>query len=974
MTSGPATPLLAGQRGVPGRAPFVGRAAEVAALVDAAGSAAAGSGRLVLVTGPGGIGKSRLVDEALGAAGIRLLVGIGECQPDLLAPPLWPLRRALTAVLRAPRQPDDGARLEAVAAVQAALAVRPTAHDETDGAASSWDRMGRLADLADAMVRLATRSPLGLVVEDVHWADAETTTVLRLLAPALASTGLLVVATARPPTTSDDPVAVLARSTHTQVLSLAPLGVADVAKYLDESGVSGPRSEDVHRLSGGLPLLLPVAALGALPGGPQGSPDPFDAVGLHSLVDRLTAPVAPAYVRLLEAAALGGPDVDAELVSVAGNAPAGEGDAAVHAGLQSGLLVPRSEGGARFAHDLVRTTLAERLAPASARAAHRRLAAHLAARGAGPPVQVALHWSAGAEDEDTHAQAARWWAMAADDATHLLAFDDAAAHLTSMLSETVRAGADRADVATAAVRLARAEHRAGRYAEATRVAERASAEAAEADRPDLMAEAALVVGWVTYPEANETVTRLGRSALRHEERLDLATRARLLASVVTTGPAPRQERAEAAAQAMELARRSGDPQALLDAARAGESVLPELHAGDRLLALGDLAVTQATALGQPMGVVVAETWRIRATLELGRTDLADAALAHLEAVAATSRIPLARWHALRAKVSVAILRGDFASIPALNARASAIAARSGDVVAVALSYASSREVEALRGVPEVDPEVRLALLEATSGAPLIDVTRVFILLRLGRREEAELLYRRLTPLLGTKPDVRPWVPVVQHLLRLAEIFDDTAVAPLLVAEIAPCTETEGAVGITTAYFSGAMNHDLGRALALAGRLDEAAAELRKAIAANERLGALPFVTLSRIDLAATLLRSADGVDAEDANALCGEALDLAKSAAADCRRLDMPGHLFRADTLVARATAALDRADPLSAREREVADLVVEGLRNREIASQLVLSERTVESHVRSVLMKLGCHNRAELIRLRTGARSPSPA
>jgi DNA-binding NarL/FixJ family response regulator len=45
-----------------------------------------------------------------------------------------------------------------------------------------------------------------------------------------------------------------------------------------------------------------------------------------------------------------------------------------------------------------------------------------------------------------------------------------------------------------------------------------------------------------------------------------------------------------------------------------------------------------------------------------------------------------------------------------------------------------------------------------------------------------------------------------------------------------------------------------------------------------------------------------------------------------------------------------------------VAELVVRALSNREIAESLVLSERTVESHVRSILGKLGAANRAELI------------
>jgi DNA-binding NarL/FixJ family response regulator len=51
----------------------------------------------------------------------------------------------------------------------------------------------------------------------------------------------------------------------------------------------------------------------------------------------------------------------------------------------------------------------------------------------------------------------------------------------------------------------------------------------------------------------------------------------------------------------------------------------------------------------------------------------------------------------------------------------------------------------------------------------------------------------------------------------------------------------------------------------------------------------------------------------------------------------------------------------LGARQLEVAELVAKGLSNRQIASQLFLSERTVDSHVRTILNKLGFNSRAQI-------------
>ncbi len=58
---------------------------------------------------------------------------------------------------------------------------------------------------------------------------------------------------------------------------------------------------------------------------------------------------------------------------------------------------------------------------------------------------------------------------------------------------------------------------------------------------------------------------------------------------------------------------------------------------------------------------------------------------------------------------------------------------------------------------------------------------------------------------------------------------------------------------------------------------------------------------------------------------------------------------------------AIQAGNPLTAREREIAALISGGLTNRAIAAELVLSERTVEGHVRNMLNKLHLTNRTEL-------------
>ena len=74
-----------------------------------------------------------------------------------------------------------------------------------------------------------------------------------------------------------------------------------------------------------------------------------------------------------------------------------------------------------------------------------------------------------------------------------------------------------------------------------------------------------------------------------------------------------------------------------------------------------------------------------------------------------------------------------------------------------------------------------------------------------------------------------------------------------------------------------------------------------------------------------------------------------------------PGDLPPARALVTRIDSAARADNPLSPRETEVASLIARAMTNRQIADQLVLSERTVETHVRSILAKLGYTTRTEI-------------
>lgn len=152
------------------------------------------------------------------------------------------------------------------------------------------------------------------------------------------------------------------------------------------------------------------------------------------------------------------------------------------------------------------------------------------------------------------------------------------------------------------------------------------------------------------------------------------------------------------------------------------------------------------------------------------------------------------------------------------------------------------------------------------------------------------------------------------------------------------------------FYAGSIARLIGELDLGCGDYAAAAAHFEEGLRVDSMLGARPYLAWGQLGLACALSGSGDRA----------KAVELARTAAAEAHRLDMPGLLRAADAFLTAAAEARAE-DPLTPREREVAGLVAQALSNREIARTLVLSERTVESHVRSILAKTGLTTRTEL-------------
>jgi len=157
---------------------------------------------------------------------------------------------------------------------------------------------------------------------------------------------------------------------------------------------------------------------------------------------------------------------------------------------------------------------------------------------------------------------------------------------------------------------------------------------------------------------------------------------------------------------------------------------------------------------------------------------------------------------------------------------------------------------------------------------------------------------------------------VRYAAAAVALDDDPSRAAVLAGEAAALASEIGA-----AVHAGRARTLAGRALGQAGDRDGAVAELQRAEA----------------ELAA-----------------CG-AIRLRDEAARELRRLG------QRTTARRRRGTATEGLDSLSGRERQVAELVGAGHTNREIAAELFLSEKTIESHLKRVFEKLGVGSRAEV-------------
>jgi len=342
--------------------PLVGREETMAQLGSWLEEMCAGSPRWLLLTGPGGIGKTRLAEEMVrrlqGHSGRIAWIG---CLQDESVPSWWPLR---ALVRQLGDNPDETFRVPV----------------ESDADATRFVVYERMTDLLHSA---AARGPVLVVVDDIQWLDPASALALAHLAQTVRDVPVGVVLTLRDGPRTAEVGAILTAfarhpdATHLEVEALDSAAISDLLGEL--AGMPVPASEAlfVGQQTGGNPLLvteyarLPAAerAAGVVP------------LAVRETLGRRFAHFDPDALRILQAAAVVGDGFEPVLLAAATRLPVPHVVDVLDAAARESIILPaHDQPGYRFGHGLLRDHLIGELSPVRLQATHAAVAAAIALR------------------------------------------------------------------------------------------------------------------------------------------------------------------------------------------------------------------------------------------------------------------------------------------------------------------------------------------------------------------------------------------------------------------------------------------------------------------------------------------------------------------------------------------------------------------------------------------------------------------
>jgi DNA-binding SARP family transcriptional activator len=917
----PALDLATVDESVPARAAgvFVGREVELGELKACLEETLAGRGGLVLIAGEPGIGKSRLADELIGHArrrGAKVLVG--RCWEAGGAPAYWPWVQSLRAYIR-DCDPEQ-LRKQLAAGAPDIAQLLPELRDLFPDlpAPASLETEGARFRLFDAVTTFLRNSaelqPLVVALDDLHAADESSLLLLRFLARELGSSRLLLVCAYRDvdPSLRDPLVTALselAREPITHRLELAGIAEADVAEYIVRTTGIAPETKtvaEIHEETDGNPLFVgEIVRLVAAEGRLEATDLPLRIPpGVREAIGSRVRRLSERCQELLTVASVLGREFALNALESVRGLPRDELLDVLDEAMAERIVgeVPGASDRLRFAHILIRDTLYDDLTTARRVRLHREAGEALERVYAGdlePHLsELALHFvtSAPAGTRDKAMQYAR---RAGDRATSLLAYEEAA-RLYGLTLTLVAGGAERCELLLA---LGDAEARAGDTPAAKATFQEAAELATSLGLSEQLARSALGYGgrFIWHVSRDDPyLARLLERALTALGQEDSVLRVRLLARLAG-GPlrdstADAERRRSLSAQALEMARRLGEPSTL---AYALQGYIASRHSPDFTPEQAEIAkelVRVALQAGELERAVEGYDAHFLSSIELA--DLAEA-YADLEAMTALAeelRQPAQRWQVAVDRALLVLLEGRLEEAERLIAETRSLGERAlgwnAAVVHGLQLYLLRRERGRLR-------DVETLVRRAARASPTYLIWRCVLanmLAELGSTDEARAELEALAANgFSRLPFDDEWEVSVCLLAETATRLGDSARATTLYELLLPYADR---VAVSYPEISlGPVSRFLGILATATAHWDDAERHFRAALELGSRIGARPSLAHARTDYARMLLERGVPSRSEEARILLDQAL-------ATYRELGMDSYAQRAAALREHATTA----------------------------------------------------------------------
>jgi DNA-binding CsgD family transcriptional regulator len=925
------------------------RQGELDALRMAIETARGGTGALVYIEAPAGLGKTELLSaacEEAAAGGVEVLRAQGgHVERDVA---LGAARQLFAPVAAMP-----AAQRKALLTGAAALAAGPlglTAPD-ADAPPAADPAFADFHGLYWLTANLAARSPLLIAVDDAHWLDPLSLRWLVYLANRLDGVPVAIAAAARPgePDAPEAELAGLASDRLTRVVRPDPLS-GDAAAALVRGALGDGAAADFcracHEVTAGNPFYLrrlvdqlvadridPVAA--AAERVRQLGPEAI----ARSIVWRL-AGLPPAAAALAQSVAV--LERDAELRLAAALAGLEDAAAAEAADALAGVNVLTAGRPLEFVHPVVRAAVYSDL-PASDRARRHAAAARLLRDDGAPPERVAAHLALA--DPNGDAEVVATLRAAAVAAAGRGATGAAAGYLERALREPPPAE-QRADVIVELGRIQARRH--------------------DPSAPELLADALAL-----------TESRVERARVAHELGLAEMMLGRLVDARATfdralteLGDADQELATRIEVDLVGAARfdYSAREESRARLARLGSQLGDGEPTGAERLVLANLAFDRVSSF-EPHTEAIA----------LAEQALGGGALLDVAGIdAPTVQLPV--WTLCYSDAWDAAERETQIVLDEARLRGSSLAFAVASVIEATTQLRRGRVVEA-----EASARASLAAQpDAAIDAPLAVAVLVEVLVEKGELDEAQAMLDK-SGYAGDLPDFPLFTPLQNARGRLKLARQETRAG---LDDLLDCGERASKWGRQNGtlvpwriWASVALDalgeHDRGRTLAqealdliegfgaprptgmalrAIGMIDRDASALERSAAELERADARLELAYTLVELGALLRRGGERREARDPLA---RGADLAERCGATLLA-------DRAATEL-RATGARPRRrlltglESLTASERRVAQMAVSGMTNRDIAQALFVTVKTVETHLGRLYRKLGIHSRAEL-------------